>query len=67
MDNGEISELSVFATIGGVFVGLKLCHVVDWPWLAVLSPFLLPVGFLIVTVILYLISDIMTKHDEDKE
>lgn len=36
-----------------IFVVLKLCHVIDWSWWWVLSPFLITIAFLIVGIIIY--------------
>lgn len=53
---------SVSVSIGGGFTGLltiafivlKLCHVIDWPWIWVLSP--LWISFALVIVILIIIA-----------
>ena len=53
---------SVSVSIGGGFSGLltiafivlKLCHVIDWPWIWVLSP--LWISFALVIVILIIIA-----------
>ena len=31
--------ISVFGLLGILFVGLKLCHVIDWSWWLVTLPF----------------------------
>lgn len=37
--------VGVAGLLGVLFIGLKLGHVIDWPWLWVLSPFWIPVAF----------------------
>jgi len=37
-----------------LFIGLKLCGVIDWSWLVVLSPFLIT---LLIGILIYTISD----------
>lgn len=43
-----------------VFIALKLCKVIDWSWLWVLSPLWISMGLgiiaLVITLILYIIS-----------
>ena len=43
MDNGSMGGLST-SLLGIAFIVLKLCHVIDWPWVWVLSPFWVSVG-----------------------
>ena len=38
-----------------LFIALKICKVIDWPWLWVLSPILLTLVFLIVVALLVVI------------
>ena len=38
-----------------LFIALKICKVIDWPWLWVLSPILLTLVFLIVVAVLVVI------------
>lgn len=35
-----------------LFIGLKLCHVIDWPWLWVLSPIWITLGFVLAVAVL---------------
>lgn len=42
MDSNKVkyvSSVSFFEVLGIVFVILKLCHVIDWPWIWVTAPF----------------------------
>lgn len=41
--------------LGVAFIVLKLCHVIDWSWWWVLSPFWGPAAVAIVTILAYLI------------
>jgi hypothetical protein len=43
-----------------LFIGLKLGHVINWPWLWVLSPLLIS-GLLLIIFILFLIIVIVFK------
>ena len=43
-----------------IFLVLKLCGVINWPWIAVFAPIWLPIlVFLVVTGIMYLIVKFM--------
>lgn len=46
---------SVFGLLGVVFVVLKLCGVIDWSWLWVLSPFWIS---LIIEIIIFVVLSI---------
>ena len=35
-----------------LFIGLKLCKVIDWPWLWVLSPIWITLGFVLSVAVL---------------
>lgn len=37
------------------FIVLKLCHVIDWSWLWVLSPLWIPIALVVVLMIVSLI------------
>ena len=39
--------ISIFPIVGVMFVFLKLVGVIDWAWLWVLSPFWIPVMFVV--------------------
>jgi hypothetical protein len=43
-----------------LFIGLKLGHVINWPWLWVLSPLLIS-GLLLIIFILFLIIVVVFK------
>ena len=49
--------------IGGLltvlFVGLKLCHVIDWSWWWILSPLWIPFAIFVVFIIVALIAKSM--------
>lgn len=38
-----------------VFITLKLCHVINWPWLWVLSPIWLPIAIALVVFLMVLV------------
>jgi fatty acid desaturase len=53
------------ALLGPLFVGLKLCGVIDWSWWYVLLPFYLPIliiwGLLLIAVVFSLIHEMTTS------
>lgn len=56
-NGGGGSSLGFTSVLTIVFITLKLCHVIDWPWLWVFSPLLiniLIVAIFILVVILFL-------------
>ena len=44
--------IGVIGLLGVAFVILKLCSVIDWPWIWVLSPFWIPVGIFVAVLII---------------
>lgn len=46
------SGISIAGLLGVAFVILKLCNVIDWPWLWVLAPFWIPTT---IAIIIFLI------------
>ena len=55
------SGISTASLLGVAFVVLKLCHVIEWPWVWVLCPFW--AGFLI-AVILAIVAVIASSTDD---
>lgn len=57
--------IGVTGLLGVLFVGLKLGHVIDWPWLWVLCPFWIglafALAFLAILVIGFIIAAILAK------
>lgn len=51
-DSGAVvSGVSASSLLGIAFVILKLCGVINWSWLWVLSPFWIPAAFVIVVFV----------------
>ena len=46
-------KMKLATVLGIVFIVLKLCNVITWSWLWVLSPFWIPVVLVIVLLIIY--------------
>ena len=50
--SNNVGNIGFFGLLGIVFIVLKLCHVIDWPWIWVLSPFwvsiLVAIGFFLI-------------------
>lgn len=55
MNNNEngVAGIGVSGLLGVAFVILKLCHVIEWPWIWVLAPFWVPVA-IVVAILLVL-------------
>lgn len=54
-DNNEnkgaaTSGVSVAGLLGIAFVILKLCHVIDWPWIWVTAPFWIPLAVVVCVI-----------------
>ena len=47
--------LGLSSTLGIIFIVLKLCKVITWSWIWVVSPFWISLGLLIVLLILLLL------------
>ncbi len=47
MSDSKSGGVGVVGLLGVLFIGLKLGHVIDWPWLWVLSPFWIPICFVL--------------------
>ena len=49
MNNNEngVAGIGVSGLLGVAFVILKLCHVIEWPWIWVLAPFWVPVAIFV--------------------
>ena len=46
------SGIGFFGLLGIVFIVLKLCKVINWSWLWVLSPIWIPMTILLVVIII---------------
>ena len=49
MNNSEngVKGIGVSGLLGVAFVILKLCHVIEWPWIWVTAPFWVPVAIVL--------------------
>lgn len=59
-DRSYVSEggVSLGAIIGVVFLILKLCGVIDWSWVWVLSPFWISAGFWMILYLIVLLIEV---------
>lgn len=48
----QSSGMSGATLLGIVFITLKLCGVIDWPWVWVLAPFWIPLVILLIACII---------------
>lgn len=44
--------IGIAGLLGIAFVVLKLCHVIDWSWWWVLSPFWIPIAILLAILVI---------------
>lgn len=62
-NNNSNSSMSLGTILGIIFIVLKLCGVIHWSWIWVLSPFW--IGFAITLVTLIIIAIIKKKNEDD--
>jgi phosphoglycerol transferase MdoB-like AlkP superfamily enzyme len=43
----KIGGIGTLSLLGVAFIILRLCHVIDWSWWWVLSPFWIPIGIVL--------------------
>lgn len=58
MNNGSSGGIGFIGALTIAFIVLKLCNVIDWSWIWVLSP--LWISFILIFIIL-VIADIISK------
>lgn len=57
MDNNKTSGgIGFCGLLTLLFIGLKLCGVISWSWLWVLSPFWIPIALAVVICVIVLIA-----------
>jgi hypothetical protein len=54
------SGIGVLGLLGVLFVGLKLCHVIDWSWWLVTIPFWGGIGLLVAFAVFCLFMALVT-------
>lgn len=60
MEEGGKAGMGLCSVLGVVFIILKLCNVITWPWIWVLAPLWGPVALgLIILAIVLIIIDII--------
>lgn len=66
-NNNSSGGLGVCSVLTIVFVVLKLCGLIDWSWLWVLSPIWISIGLVVVVLLIALIcaviADLIDKTD----
>lgn len=62
-NNNNNSSMSLGTILGIIFIVLKLCGVIHWSWVWVLSPFW--IGLAITLVTLIIIAIIKKKNEDD--
>lgn len=63
-DNNKSGGIGFASLLLIAFIVLKLCHVINWSWWWVLSPFWIPLG---IVVIILAIAGTMSLNDFKKE
>jgi hypothetical protein len=51
-NNSSTGGVTTAGLLGVLFIGLKLGHVIDWPWLWVLSPFWIPMALVLAILLI---------------
>ena len=60
--DSKSNGLSLSSVLFLIFLVLKLCGIIHWPWVLVLAPIWLPfVIFIFVTIIMFLIARFLNK------
>lgn len=61
MDNKTSGGVGFCGLLTLVFIVLKLCGVIKWSWLWILSPLWIPVALFIIGFIIFLIVQLIRK------
>lgn len=61
-NNSAAGGIGLSGLLGVAFIVLKLCKVINWPWLWVLSPFW--ISFAIFIVVTIIIAVIAVRHEK---
>ena len=59
-NGGKSAGIGFVGLLGLVFIVLKLCGVITWSWLWVLSPVWIPVALVLVVSIIYIIVSLVS-------
>lgn len=60
-NNRSSGDMGIFTVVGNVFIILKLCKVINWSWIWILSPFWIPIVITIAIIIIGAVSIIIDK------
>jgi len=64
-DSAQYSGVGFPGLLAILFIGLKLGHVIEWPWLWVLSPLWIPLAIVLVVLfgcfVGYLVSSVIIR------
>jgi hypothetical protein len=52
-------SIGMATLLGVLFVGLKLCHVIAWPWVWVLAPFWLGAAVVVILLLIFLVIGLL--------
>lgn len=64
-DNNTVrSGINFFEVLGIVFIILRLCGVIDWPWVWVLAPIWVPIGLWLLAVLIAFILAMLKDRQE---
>ena len=64
-DNNTVrSGINFFELLGIVFIILRLCGVIGWPWVWVLAPIWVPIGLWLLAVLIAFILAMLKDRKE---
>ena len=64
-DNNTVrSGINFFELLGVVFIVLRLCGVIGWPWVWVLAPIWVPIGLWLLAVLIAFILAMLKDRKE---
>ena len=62
-ENGGITFAGLLQVL---FIGLKLAHIIDWPWIWVLSPFWIGIVLLVLIFVVAFVIEIVKYNKRHK-
>ena len=54
--NANVIGLFTYLTLTGLFIVLKICHVINWSWWWVLTPIEAPIAIVLLVIIILFIN-----------
>ncbi len=60
-NNSKTTGIGLCGILGVAFVILKLCHVIEWPWVWVTAPFWAPLAIVLAIILVIVILKVIAK------